>query len=204
MAKVQTLTNGAVTNVNPGSAGQVITVDSDGKTLIYADASPGASLPDQTGHSGEYLTTNGATASWGVLAVVNVVTAAVRTNTSAGETKYIGQDGATDTVDPTDPGLGAVEECFLLPPCTIVGVGIFANTAPGLGETHTATVIANNVATDVECITSDSDVSSSGTGSAVLTNPENLVVMRMVVSDAAMNQSAGSFKGSFFIQYILT
>lgn len=46
-----------------GTAGQVLTKTDNG--MAWQDATGGASLPDQTGNAGKFLTTNGTEASWG-------------------------------------------------------------------------------------------------------------------------------------------
>ncbi len=46
-----------------GTAGQVLTKTENG--MAWQDAAGGASLPDQTGNAGKFLTTDGTTASWG-------------------------------------------------------------------------------------------------------------------------------------------
>ena len=46
-----------------GTAGQVLTKTENG--IAWQDAAGGSSLPDQTGNTGKFLTTDGTTASWG-------------------------------------------------------------------------------------------------------------------------------------------
>jgi hypothetical protein len=94
--------------VAPGTSGNVLT--SDGTTWASA-AAPAGSLPSQTGHSGEFLTTNGTAASWGtpsgsgdmVLASAQTVTGA-KTFGSAGavgKLKVAGTTSGSTIIDAT-------------------------------------------------------------------------------------------------------
>ncbi len=75
--------------VAPGTSGNVLT--SDGTTWASA-AAPAGSLPSQGGHSGEFLTTDGSAASWGVPGGGgDMVLASVQTVTGA---KTFGSAGA--------------------------------------------------------------------------------------------------------------
>ena len=53
-----------VTNAGTATTGQVLTKQSDG-TYAFEDATGGDSLPDQSGNTGKFLTTDGTDASWG-------------------------------------------------------------------------------------------------------------------------------------------
>lgn len=64
---------------NPNSTKGYVTIDGKKhKVILTADISGngggGSSLPDQTGHAGQFLTTDGTDASWGTVPVISVNT----------------------------------------------------------------------------------------------------------------------------------
>ncbi len=86
-----------------GTAGQVLTATGGGGTE-WADATGGDSLPDQTGNSGKFLTTDGSDASWSAI-TMPVLTHDVhlkgRNHDNDGDINLIraGYDGSRDTIE---------------------------------------------------------------------------------------------------------
>ena len=64
---IPTVGNGTITITQGGVTKGTFTTNQSGNTTINVDAGGGsADFPDQTGHAGEFLTTNGSDVSWGV------------------------------------------------------------------------------------------------------------------------------------------
>ena len=71
---IPTVGNGTITIAQGGVSKGTFTVNQSGDTTINLDSGGGGGtdLPDQTGHSGEFLTTNGTAASWAAAPVTSV------------------------------------------------------------------------------------------------------------------------------------
>ncbi len=68
---IPTVGNGTITITQGGVTKGTFTTNQSGNTTIDVDAGGGsASFPDQTGHAGEFLTTDGSDVAWGDLATV--------------------------------------------------------------------------------------------------------------------------------------
>lgn len=72
IANTPTIGNGTITFNQGGVLKGTITVNQTGNTTIDLDATSGDSLPSQTGHAGEFLTTDGTDASWAVATKVTI------------------------------------------------------------------------------------------------------------------------------------
>ena len=66
---IPTVGDGTITFTQGGVTKGTFTTNQSGNTTIALDAS-GSSLPSQTGHDGEFLTTDGTDPSWGVATAV--------------------------------------------------------------------------------------------------------------------------------------
>ena len=67
---IPTVGDGTITFTQGGVTKGTFTTNQSGNTTIALDAGGGGSLPSQTGHSGEFLTTDGTDPSWGVATAV--------------------------------------------------------------------------------------------------------------------------------------
>ena len=67
---IPTVGDGTITFTQGGVTKGTFTTNQSGNTTIALDAGGGSSLPSQTGHDGEFLTTDGTDPSWGVATAV--------------------------------------------------------------------------------------------------------------------------------------
>lgn len=67
---IPTVGNGTITLTQGGVTKGTFTTNQSGNTTIDMDAGGGSSLPSQTGHSGEFLTTDGTDPAWAVATAV--------------------------------------------------------------------------------------------------------------------------------------
>lgn len=67
---IPTVGNGTITLTQGGVLKGTFTTNQSGNTTIDMDAGGGSSLPSQTGHSGEFLTTDGTDPAWAVATAV--------------------------------------------------------------------------------------------------------------------------------------
>jgi hypothetical protein len=63
---IPTVGNGTITLTQGGVTKGTFTTNQSGNTTIALDAGGGSSLPSQTGHSGEFLTTDGTDPAWAI------------------------------------------------------------------------------------------------------------------------------------------
>ena len=68
---IPTVGDGTITITQGGVTKGTFTTNQSGNTTIDVDAGGGGGLPDQTGQSGKFLTTNGSAASWSDKPLVN-------------------------------------------------------------------------------------------------------------------------------------
>ena len=136
------------------AAGGVTPITSGGTGAITASAALAALLPSQTGNSGKGLTTDGTTASWGVIAAgasLQVFTATGTYTPTAGKTTFLvfatgGGSGGCGTLNGTGtPGAGggtavrlySLTEMGSTASITMGGGGSGGSTTGGAGGTTT-------------------------------------------------------------------
>ena len=116
----------------PGTAGQVLTTHGAGANPTWE--TPTSELPSQTGHSGEYLTTNGSTASWASVAGVTLTGV---TNSTSPFLTALGSGAGTSTT-----GIKCTFVGYHAGNLNVTGVGVTAlgyNALPSLtGDYSTA------------------------------------------------------------------
>ena len=71
---IPTVGDGTITITQGGVTKGTFTTNQSGNTTIEVDAGGGSGLPDQTGQSGKFLTTDGTDASWSDKPLVNTAT----------------------------------------------------------------------------------------------------------------------------------
>ena len=80
-----------------GTSGQVLTKTESGQE--WKDVDSGASLPDQTGNAGKFLTTDGTNASWGEVQPAAITTDATLTGTGAADSPLGIAQTVKDSID---------------------------------------------------------------------------------------------------------
>lgn len=93
-------------SIGSPAVGKFITVDADGN-LTWATPAGGSSLPDQTGHAGEFLTTDGSTASWSSVSGSGVTTVGTLDSQTKSDNGLVisGSNIYAQSADEDKPGL---------------------------------------------------------------------------------------------------
>lgn len=96
---ISTVNNATITFTQGGVSKGSFTVNTDTDTTIALDAGgSGSSLPDQTGHSGDFLTTDGTDASWGRLPIDDYVDSYSTNDSAVGSKLFYDTCGDIETL----------------------------------------------------------------------------------------------------------